>query len=377
MSSTGSGSGSSGAGPGQAGDIVVTGIGMRTAVGNDTEQTCATVRTGLSRFAEWPYMGIGLEEAGVAVAALDPELGDATWAEKWLAMAQQPVHEALWQAGLHDGARWRHQFGDVAKLGAWLAIPAPGRNGLEDGVEEEFARVVGELCVSPARADAVQLVAMDHAAGLVAVGRAMQALLEGLVKIAVVIGVDSHLSSPWLEELDDRGILKYQQRGLGIIPGEAAGVVVLERRADAQRRKAEPLLSLGMLAIDREEIPIGPAHPIVASGLSRVVKKCLSTRPDKANVSRIITDLNGERWRALEWGLVETRCLSKLAPGWQLWHPADSYGDVGAAGGVLSLGIAARAFERGYGGSGSMLITSASTTGERAAVMVAPHDQTA
>src|SRR5262249_36942600 len=89
-------------------------------------------------------------------------------------------------------------------------------------------------------------------------------------------------------------------------------------------------------------------------------------------IHRVITDMSGERWRALEWALVETRCLNVLATGWQHWHPADCFGDIGAASSVAHAALAARAFERGYAGAGGVLLFAASQRGERAAATLWP-----
>ncbi len=352
-------------------DIVITGVGMRTAVGNDAVQTCATVRTGISRFAEWPFASIGQVEEGVVVASLSPDLGDMPWIEKAPEMVEQPLHEALWQARLYDTQAYRAQTQNKSKIGAYLAMPSAGRVGVESRAEREFMIEAKVHCIAPASADMVEIIPMDQAAGLVAVARATQALSEGKIGVAVIGAIDSHLHSPWLEALHEAKRLKHGDVSVGLVPGEACAFLVLEKRAHAQGRGAQPLAALQTVAVDQEPNPIGPDHPIRAEGLTRAVQACL-TSSSGADVHRVIVDHNGERWRALEWALVETRCLGELAKGWQLWHPSDCFGDVGAASALVSLGIATRAFARGYGGEGAILLACASWGGERAAAVVQP-----
>jgi 3-oxoacyl-[acyl-carrier-protein] synthase-1 len=54
-----------------------------------------------------------------------------------------------------------------------------------------------------------------------------------------------------------------------------------------------------------------------------------------------------------------------------LLHPADCLGDVGAATGGVLLGLAARAFERGYALASRALLFVASDDGARAALTIA------
>jgi 3-oxoacyl-[acyl-carrier-protein] synthase-1 len=86
----------------------------------------------------------------------------------------------------------------------------------------------------------------------------------------------------------------------------------------------------------------------------------------------VLTDLNGERWRFLEWALASSPALLGLPPDWRLWHPADCFGDVGAATGAVHLCLAARAFERGYAVGDGVIIFNAAETGERASLCVHP-----
>jgi 3-oxoacyl-[acyl-carrier-protein] synthase-1 len=182
--------------------------------------------------------------------------------------------------------------------------------------------------------------------------------------------VYSQLHRPWLDRLAAEKRLAHDDHPAGFIPGEAAVCLVLERFEHARARGAPPLAIVRHVEIDHEPIPIGPEHPIRAEALSRAVQRCLGD--DAAAIRRVVADLDGERWRALEWSLVETRCFAALRKGWQLWHPADSIGDVGAAAGAVGIGVAARAFARGYADGGSVLVTCASIGGTRAAARIDP-----
>lgn len=349
--------------------IVITGLGMRTPVGNDAVQSCAVIRAGISRLAQWPHLALGASEDGVVVAALDPELGDDPWPIKAEEMASQPLYEALWQAQLYDGVDYRTRT--QQKIGAFLALPAPVAERVEPDALRLFLIEAKKHCISPAHADLVEVHCLDHAATALAVGRAVQALEAGAVGVAIVGAMDSHLSSSWLQILANHKRLKHDASGVGFVPGEAAVFLVLERDADARARGVTPLARVVAVGLDREQVPLGGAAVPRGDGLTRAVRACLQAAGGGGDIERVISDVNGERWRSLEYSVVATRCLTALARGFRHWIPADCVGDTGAASGALAMGMAVRAFDRGYAGAGNVLILSSSPTGERGALVLA------
>jgi len=347
--------------------IVVTGLGMRTAVGNDAIQTCASIRAGIARLAEWPHLAIGPSEGGVVVAAIDPSLGDAPWPEKAEELSPQPLHEALWQAQLYDGMEFRART--QQKIGAYLALPAPVEGRVEPDALRLFAIEAKKHCISPAQADRVELHFLDHASTLVAIARAVQALNEGEIGVAIIGAMDSHLSSSWLQLLHNHKRLKHEGSGVGFIPGEAGVFIVLEKETTAVARAVPVLGRVAAVGLDKELVPLGGEVVARGDGLTRAVRACMEAAGGGADIERVISDINGERWRSLEYSVVASRCLSKLK--FEHWHPADCAGDTGAASGALGIGMALRGFARGYAGKGSALILSSSPTGERGALALA------
>ena len=357
--------------------VVVTGMGMRTPIGNDAVQTASAVRAGINRFSRWEAIGLAFDdEAGVIGSYLPDDLGDAAWVEKAEELTPAPIHEALWQARLHDFVEARRSS-PRSRVVAYVATPYADRPGVSEQAYRLFAVQAREHCIAPARADEVQLVPGDHVAGLLALARATEDLRAGKADFAVIGAVDSLLHSTLLHALADEGRLKTPLHPAGLIPGEAAVVLVLERARDAARRGAPVLGRLGAVAVDREPTPLGAGQPIRAEGASRAIAAALDRNGGPAGIHRAIVDLTGERWRALEWALVETRCLGELPNNWQLWHPADCFGDLGAASSLAAVALALRAFARGYGGQGGVLVTAAAARGERAATCVFPNREAA
>lgn len=349
----------------RTGRVVVTGIGLRTPLGAFAAQSAASIRAGLSAFREWPHFGAAVgEEAGIPAAPVAPDLGDLPWHEKAVPLLQPALREALWSARLWELPRDGVQ--------GFLALPYPDRAGTSADAFPTLAAELAEDWVpddeTPLRTD---VFALDQAGGLVAVAAAIELLAARKLDIAIVGGVDSLLHGPLLEELFAAGRLKVGERPSGLVPGEAAAVVVLESESVARRRKVPALAQIEAVALD-QDAPYRPDAPIHAEALTRALRAVLQ-HTDGGDVRRVLTDLNGERWRFLEWATAETRCLDKLPPRkWQLWHPADSIGDTGAAFGPLAIALCARAFARGYAGGGKVLIAASSERGERAAMSLSP-----
>lgn len=347
-------------------EIGVTGVGMRTSVGNDAIQSAAIARAGMDRFVAWPDFPLWVEdEPALVVAALRPLLGDGPWTSKIEALIGAPTREALWAARLFDLVGVR--------VGAWLAVPQCDRPGT---TRERHALFVSELSrdwPGNLQAAQVKVVAADHAGGLMAIDEAVRELSAGRIDCAIVGALDSLLHGPVLEDLHAQGRLKSLATSEGLIPGEAGAVLVLETVAAARRRSVPVLARVGALAVDREATAYSPEAPIRGEAMARALRSVLE-REKTASFHRVLVDLSGERWRFLEWALAETRSLSRLPAGYVLDHPADRLGDVGAASALVFAALAVRAFIRGYAGSGSVLLATASAQGERAALALHPPD---
>lgn len=354
------------------GGVVVCGVGMRTPVGNDAAQSAAVVRARISRFDVWPHATVGDEP--VVASALSPLAGPSDWTQFALLVAAQPLHEALWQAKVFDGRGLEKR---ARKLGLYLAGPSQARIALEgpDALEAFRERGVRDCfevlgAIEPTR---IEFLPLGNAGSFAALARARQALVEREIDVAILGAIDSHLDGAWLEQLAMHGRLKVGDASGGLVPGEAAAFVVLERAESAAARGVKALGQLTAVAVGGEELPIGAEHPIRADGLSQVLAEVLDARQRGAQVRHVWPDLNGERWRSLEWSLAETRCLSGLPPrAWNLWTPAESLGDIGAAGPLVQIGVALSWPARGFAGEQHHLIAGASFEGPRGVAYVIP-----
>ena len=83
-----------------------------------------------------------------------------------------------------------------------------------------------------------------------------------------------------------------------------------------------------------------------------------------------ITDNSGEQYYFKESALALSRNLRQRKTAFDIWHPADCIGEVGAAIGPCVLGIALAAARKGYAPGPGVLCHFANDDGERAALML-------
>lgn len=101
---------------------------------------------------------------------------------------------------------------------------------------------------------------------------------------------------------------------------------------------------------------------MLGEGLSQTFREaCQALRPGQGEqVRATFCDMNGESWRADEWGYAFIRCGNYFRSPVDLRHPASSWGDVGAASGVLLTCVACLASNRGFDPLDVVLVWTAS-----------------
>ncbi len=123
-----------------------------------------------------------------------------------------------------------------------------------------------------------------------------------------------------------------------MIPGEAAVALALEKHSADGRRPALGGPALATLAAtgagDETQLRGGEAE-CSGAGLAQALRLALAG----AGVAPrwVICDLDGDAYRAVEWGIVRTRLARELGEIARFTHAADCLGDVGAASGGLAV----------------------------------------
>lgn len=344
--------------------VAVTGLGALSPVGGGVVQTCASIRAGLDRFTEYPLYD---------VLTADPEWDDpepligstskldlnAQGPDRMLEHAMPAIREAMERARL-----MRKQ---LARTALWLALPED-HPSLANWHLPRFTDVLlqrtGLSQLSDVKADL-----LGHAGVLRLIEEASALLHRGEADACVVVGVDSYFAPERLRALDEARRLKSVRNVDGFLPGEAACALVLETEAMANAR-GQPILGVvRALAVATEAQPLTSDKQSTGAALTRVFRSLLTGAKERF----VLCDLNGESYRAFEWGLIRTRVGDRFGELRELIHPAMSLGDVGAASGAVQIACALSAFERGYAAAPEALVWCASDSGLRAGARIEPR----
>jgi 3-oxoacyl-[acyl-carrier-protein] synthase-1 len=336
-------------------DLCVAGIGSCTALGADLWSSAAAVRAGLTAFAEHPYM---VDRAGEPmVVARAPYLEvDAPLASRMAFLAARAALYACLEA---VGPNRR-----AVRFPVVVGIP-PDLPGLEQTLAASFRDTLGGAAIA-----SLDTVATGHSAALLALEIAAQRIESGSAEWCLVGGVDSYMDPERLEHLEETGQLHSLSNPWGFIPGEGAGFCVITTVRNAEEWGVKPALRIASVASAREANLIRTGSVCIGAGLSTAIRDALSTLPSGAQVDTVVCDINGDAYRADEYGFSIARMSDCFRDATDITTPADSWGDVGAASGILFLGLVIAAAHKGYGKGPHALMWTSSDTGERAAALV-------
>jgi 3-oxoacyl-[acyl-carrier-protein] synthase-1 len=356
------------------GSVVLTGVGLVCPAGLTAAHSCAAIRARISRLTDYPlYSCIPKEddspeneaatsEDEVVKAGIVPLLPvDLLGPERLRKLALLALQRLVTEGRLERK--------DLRRAALLVALPLPDEIVSFWRLRELF---VDGLCRQAGLEGWAEVDVAEG--GPASVFRQMQAANEWLrarrVEFAVVLAVDSFIDVERLTLLDTAWRLLSARNVDGFLPGEAGAALLLEGPRAAKRRGSRVLARLGPSTFTSEPMPIGSEHWSSGAGLCAALRPLVSVSPKGTVGDWVLCDLNGESYRAIEWGLVQTRLARELPSLRRLVHPADLIGDAGTAlAGVLAA-CAAQAFVRGYAPSASALLWAASDDGGRAALVL-------
>jgi len=315
---------------------------MMTAVGLTAEETLASVRAGTARFSASDMRDRHFDPFTVAEVPPDglPPLIESLQAE-----ARSAREERL----------WRLATGPITRA---MAVPrAPTRVPLFVALPERETRLPLDtgrfLTMLGRQANAIDLKGSradfkGRAGGVSAIGAAAGAIAEGKMPFALAGGVDSFLDLYVLATLDMEARVKSASHLDGFIPAEGAAFVLLASRTAAESLAIKPLARVSPAAGAMESGHLYSKETYKGEGLSEALRQLFATSAPSAPVKAVWTSMNGESHWGKEWGVASIRNKKFIAPDARLNHPADCFGDIGAAAGAALVGIAAHGIAGGY-----------------------------
>lgn len=362
--------------------VAIAGMGMVASLGLDAATCCAAARAGILRSRPLPFAfnDVRAKKVEHAVGHQVPFLTEGFEGTarlvRLLAGALQDLEASMGsplppRSGCYLSlpSRFRHVTG--AEIVANEEVRKEmERSAAQSGLErpmDDAARILqqaGELLRFPV--PALRFVTtVGHTGAAEAISAAIKDLRSGAVKAAVVGGVDSLLEEDSLVWLQVTARLKSSAVPAGLMPGEAAAVLLLTA-AQAQRHGAH----IGGACLRRDKSSFLRGDPPLGTALAEVARDAVGHyEPGDAPVW-IVADLNGEPYRATDWGSALVRAQRALGDP-VLWCPAASFGDTGAAGGAIGVCLAVRALDRGYAPARWSMVLSAADGPDRASLCVA------
>lgn len=370
----------------------ITAHSMISSLGSDAAIACAAARAGLLRAAPIDGPLFTFDVTGEAEPMIGHEVPLITRGFEGPARLRR-----LLVAGLRE-LRGGLAAGEPAQAVAlYLSWPDPERlaSGLDLVPDEQAREVARERSASlvgtaqdPAtrrdlaafvRAAAAEagwagdmsirhLSFAGHAGGAECLALACNDLVKGEVAQALVGGVDSLLDADTAAWLHNTGRLKLSGMPVGLMPGEAAAFLLLAA-APGEGAQAE-VVAAGLTA---EPKTLWSGATSVGQGLAGAIEQVLpATGWKEATSAWVLSDLNGEVYRANEWGHV----VARLRAEWPaladttLWLPAASFGDTGAASALVAVCTALQAQRRRHAPAAHAVVVSSSEGPARSALLL-------
>ena len=318
------------------------GSGALCSIGIGTKQIAASVRTGLSGFAESSIHNRSFAPIRMALlpeSAL-PDLAPAVDAEPLTSRCRRLLRLAA--PALQQAAAF---VPELAQTPVFLALPEPLPPSPQielppsplPPLSEVFLPLLGTQSQLAFAQKQSQVFPLGRAGALFALEQALALLASGQAPTVIVGGVDTYVDLMLLALLDQERRLLGGEVMDGFIPGEGAAFVVLST--------VQPVTTPATIVVAAASA-LDPGHrygtePARGEGLSHALEALRAKLTPSAIPFRCTwAGFNGENFAAKEWGVAQLRHSELFDKAMQLEHPVDCYGDLGAASGAMLLALA-------------------------------------
>jgi 3-oxoacyl-[acyl-carrier-protein] synthase-1 len=207
-----------------------------------------------------------------------------------------------------------------------------------------------------------------RAAGMEAIDFIFRYLYESKNSFLLVGASDSYMDDDLINPLAQERRLLSPGASDAFVPGEAASFLLLTRYPELAEQRNGYAIALHTPGMATEEGHLYSDAPYRGDGLDQAFKKALQNQPQHS-IQNIYSSMNGENHWAKEYGVAYLRNKKTFVDKINIVHPADCYGDIGAATATALITLAAEHLHRSQQLQKS-LVYSSSDFGLRAAIMV-------
>lgn len=373
-----------------SGTVVITGMGMISSLGPDLTSSCAAARAGMTRaypldvldFSEdqlWdnqPVVGhpVGYLTQGFTGIGRLYRLGDR--AIRDLLDRASLSESILARTALYVNFSDNYYEGTIdsdADASAVMNLPINGDTPLN--WREQLSQLVARLSARhgmPTASDMQASHSGGHVGLLEVLANAIGQIRVGRLELCIVGGIDSCIDAAQLKAAARCGVVKTATNPAGFMPGEAAAFFIVEGLEHALRRGADIIAAIDEPAISIEQCHRLSDEPPLGEALAQAIVTSYSERRSRDEAPGFtIGDLNGDPWRASEWGYALTRLPDSISlAGVPLLLPALSFGETGAATGAVAVCMGARGMQRGYLRADRILAWLSSENGKKGALQL-------
>jgi 3-oxoacyl-[acyl-carrier-protein] synthase I len=334
--------------------VAIVSSGLVTSVGLSAPAACAAIRAGITNHTETRFMGSDGEWIMGAQVPLEKPWRGRT---KLVKMAAMAIQEAL--APLDD-----IQPESLPLILCVAEHERPGRlEGLDNALFGELETELGMRFHSVASA----VIPQGRASVPLALAQARKLMADQLMLRVLIVATDSLLVGPTLAAFGERERLLTARNSNGFIPGEGAGAMLVS----AVWNKTEPQLLCVGVGRGSERAHVNSDDPLRADGLTDAIKNALADAGcGMGDLDFRITDNSGEQYYFKEAALALSRTLRVRKEEFDIWHPADCIGEVGAAIGPVILAKALAACQKVYTRGRNILVHAGNDAGRRAAAIL-------
>jgi 3-oxoacyl-[acyl-carrier-protein] synthase-1 len=347
-------------------EIVIVGSGMMTPVGLSTRETAASARSRTARLTsiEWrdsrfrPFTVGTLPNDGIP--PLHPEFEKLllTYREKrMLCLAEPAIKEAL------------QNLPKTAKLVSLVVGLSEFHTTIPLKESDFLARLARQTGGSFVLANSK---AFPHgrASALEALREACDRLSQDKAEFVLVGGVDCQVDLYVLSTLDTQKRVRNEVNPDGFAPGEGAGFLLLTTAQHAQKHALKALAKVVAHGTAKEDGHFYSDKPYKGEGLAAAFENLFTNAPNLPPIGCVYASFNGEHYWAKEFGVAMLRNRERFADGHQVEHPAECFGDLGAAHGAIMLGLAAAGLKRARPNTATLVFAS-SDLGDRNVTLLA------
>lgn len=343
--------------------LYIAGMGMITPLGPSVATTVAAVNAGISAYALSEYdtpEGEPITMARVPNAVFDNIEAKIDEGDRF-----NPRHDRIIKMAITAIRDACHQR--TTEHAIPLVLGMSERSVDKDGLSS-FVESLQENCKPWISTQLSRSIYSGRAAGIEVIDFVFRYLYQLAHPFVLVGASDSYMDDELLHPLASEERLLTPGSSDAFAPGEAASFLLLTRHIELAEDRNGFAITLHPPGIAEEDGHLYSDKSYRGDGLDQAFKKALHNQPEQ-NIHSIYSSMNGENHWAKEYGVAYLRNKQNFIEKVKIEHPADCYGDLGAATATALITLAAEHLHKDKKAQ-KHLVYGSSDFGKRGAVVV-------